>query len=83
MKNKKPGSQLGQIHRGNFTLEHHEISWMRLAYELKRTEELITLDQMRDSDQANIERLTGNYKPKSITPDRVYLLIIGLAIENC
>ncbi len=78
----KGKTKLGKIHSLNYRLEHHEVSWMSMAYELKRTEELIYFDIIRTWDQIKIERLTGNYKPCVAAPDKVYFLIIGLAIEN-
>ena len=75
-------SGLGKIWGGNIKLEHYPTMWLTHAYELKRTEELIYMDIMRDWDKYHIERATKKYTPSPITPGKVHYLIIGFAIEN-
>ena len=74
--------ELGKFHRGNVKLEHYPTAWLGYAYELKRVEHLIYMDMLRDWDKHHIERATKNFTPSPATPDKVYLLMIGLAIEN-
>lgn len=80
MENKK--TRLGKIHSGNVRLKHSTTAWLTHAYELKRAEELIYLDILRDYDKILIERKTKNFTPSPITPNKVHFLIIGFAIEN-
>ncbi len=74
--------QIGKIFEGNILLEHHPTSWLSLAYELKRVEELIYLDFLRDWDLIRIMDKTKAYKPHPATPNKIHYLVIGLALEN-
>lgn len=74
--------KIGKIHKGNVKLEHYPTGWLSYAYELKRTEELIYMDILKDWDKHQIERTTKHYTPSPITPNKVHYLIIGFAIEN-
>lgn len=74
--------ELGKFHKGNIKLVHYPTAWLSYAYELKRVEHLIYMDMLRDWDKHHIERATKNFTPSPATSDKVYLLMIGLAIEN-
>lgn len=74
--------KIGKIHEGKIKLEHYPTSWLSHAYELKRTEELIYMDILKDWDKHQIERITKHFTQSTITPNKVHYLVIGLAIEN-
>jgi hypothetical protein len=73
---------LGKLWGGNVKLEHYPTMWLSHAHELKRTEQLIYMDILRDWDKMQIERTTKNFTPSPITPGKVHYLVIGFAIEN-